>query len=143
MGPFCEKELVRGRFPNLLIQFKRNPGESEPSHSTRVRSVPAWNIQKSPPNHLNSCFIACSQISMTLVTQWANIRKKVQFREATFFFQFKFCVTKKWAILNQKVVKNIIHFDFFSHYYRKKWLIYYIFLAPFGLKMAYCVLFNM
>ena len=73
-------------FPNFLIQFKRNPEISEPSHSTRVRSVPAWNIQKSPPNHLNSCFIACSQISMTLVTQWANIRKKVQFREATFFF---------------------------------------------------------
>ena len=27
-------------FPNLLIQFKRNPWESEPSHSTRVQSVP-------------------------------------------------------------------------------------------------------
>ena len=26
-----------------------------------------WNIQKSTPNHINSCFSACSQISMTLV----------------------------------------------------------------------------
>ena len=67
--------LVQGTSLNLLIQFKRNPWESEPSYLTWVRSMPVWyesansarrrrkNIQKS----LNLSHI---WLSTELVLRW-------------------------------------------------------------------------